>query len=191
MGKKVHFKYGVMGSSKSLDLIRAEYNYRERGHDTFVISPAVNTRDGGQIRSRVGLSLDAVNISKEDNLFNLIRTETVKNGRNIQVIFIDEVHFLTVEQVNEVAEIADNLNIPVLCYGLKSDFRGILFPATQRLIELADELEEIRAVCDCDRKAMFNARFINGKPTKSGEQIMVGDQEYKSFCRKCYNNLWK
>jgi thymidine kinase len=189
MGRKIYFKHGVMGSSKSLDLIRAEYNYRERGLGTIVFTPAVDTRNDGKIKSRIGLSLDAIVVSKIDNIFTIVKDE-LKNGRNIEVVFADEIHFLQPIQIDQLGEIADTLQIPVLGYGLRSDFQHRLFPASQRLFEIADEFEEIKAMCGCGRKAICNARFINGRPTKTGEQIMVGDQEYKAFCRGCYNNLF-
>ena len=189
MGKKIHFKHGVMGSSKSLDLIRADYNYRERGLGTIIFTPAVDTRNDGKIKSRVGLSVDANVITKTDNIFEIVKKE-LSNGRKIEVIFIDEVHFFQPAQIDQIGLIADTFEISSLCYGLRTDFQCKLFPASERLFEIADELEEIKAICECGRKAICNARFINGKATKSGEQIMVGDQEYKSFCRGCYNNLF-
>jgi thymidine kinase len=189
LGRKIHFKHGVMGSSKSLDLIRAEYNYRERGHDTIVFSPAVDTRNDGKVKSRIGLSVDAVIVKKNDNVFETIKNMLSK-GLNIEVIFADEVHFLQPAQIDQFAKIADTFDISVLCYGLRTDFQCRLFPASARLFEVADEIEEIKAICQCGRKAICNARFVDGVPTKTGEQIMVGDQEYKSFCRGCYNNLF-
>jgi thymidine kinase len=188
LGRKVHFKYGVMGSSKSLDLIRAEYNYRERGLNTIVFAPAVDTRNDGKVKSRIGLSVDAVIISKSDNIFEIVKEKLTKD--NIAVVFADEVHFFQPEQIDQFGMIADTFDISILCYGLRTDFQCKLFPASERLFEIADELEEIKAICECGRKATCNARFLNGKPIRTGEQIMVGDQEYKSFCRGCYNNLF-
>ena len=189
MGKKIHFKHGVMGASKSLDLIRAEYNYRERGLSTIVFTPALDTRNDGKIKSRIGLSVDAILLKKSDNVFEIVKNE-LDSGRTIKVVFVDEVHFLQPDQIDQFGMIADTFEISVLCYRLRTDFRNKLFPASKRLFEIADEIEEIKAMCECGRKAICNARFINGKATKSGEQIMVGDQEYKSFCRGCYNNLF-
>jgi len=190
MGRKVHFKHGVMGASKSLDLIRAEYNYRERGLGTIVLTPAVDTRNDGKIKSRVGVSVDAIVVNKSENIFTIVKNK-LDNGCNIEVVFIDEVHFLQDNQVDQLGQIADTYDISIMCYGLRTDFQNKLFPASKRLFEISDELEEIKAMCECGRKAICNARFVNGTPTKTGDQIMVGDQEYKSFCRGCFNNLFK
>ncbi len=190
MGKKVHFKHGVMGASKSMDLIRAEYNYRERGMDTLVFSPAIDTRNDNKIKSRIGFSLDAIVVSKTDNIFEIVKEKLAQNS-NIEVVFVDEVHFFQPEQIDQLGQIADTFDTSVLCYGLRTDFQNKLFPASKRLFEIADELEEIKAMCECGRKAICNARFVNGKPAKVGDQILVGDQEYKSYCRSCYNNLFK
>ena len=189
MGRKVYFKHGVMGSSKSLDLIRAEYNYRERGLETIIFTPAIDTRNDGKIKSRIGLSVNAIVVKKSDNIFKLMEAELAK-GRDIKVVYVDEAHFFHPEQIDQLGQLADTFAISVLCYGLRTDFRNQLFPASKRLLEIADEIEEIKAMCDCGKKAICNARFIDGIPTKTGEQIMVGDQEYKAFCRKCYNNLF-
>jgi thymidine kinase len=189
--KKVYFKYGVMGSSKSLDLIRAEFNYRERGMDTFVITPAIDTRNDGKIKSRVGVSVKAHAISKDENIYEIIRNEIKGNKRDIKALFVDEVHFLTIEQIDQLTDVADELFITVICYGLRTDFKSKMFPASKRLLEVADEIEEIIAMCDCGRKATYNARFVNGKPALGGRQIHIGDEEYRSFCRKCYKMLYK
>ena len=178
-----------MGASKSLDLIRAEYNYRERGLETIVFTPATDTRSDGKIKSRIGLSVDAIVVKKTDSIFEITRNK-LSNGHNIRAVFVDEVHFLQANQIDQLGMIADTFGISVLSYGLRTDFRSKLFPASKRLLEIADEIEEIKAMCECGKKAICNARFINGEPTKTGEQIFVGDQEYKSFCRGCYNNLF-
>ena len=188
--KKVYFKYGVMGSAKSFDLIRAEFNYRERGMDTFVITPKIDTRNNGKVKSRVGVSVDAYAISKDENVYDVVKREVQEKKRNIKVVFIDEVHFLTAEQIDQLTDVADELLITVICYGLRTDFKSKMFPASKRLLEVADEIEEIKAMCDCGRKATYNARFIDGKPVSGGRQIHVGDEEYRSFCRKCYKQLF-
>jgi thymidine kinase len=187
--KKVYFKYGVMGSSKSFDLIRAEFNYRERGMDTFVITPAIDTRNDGVIKSRVGVSVDAYVIAKDGNIYELLKEEVQRNKREIKALFVDEVHLFTADQIDSLTNIADELYITVICYGLRTDFKSKMFPGSKRLLEVADEIEEIKAMCDCGRKATYNARFINGKHVLGGRQIHIGDEEYKSFCRKCYKNL--
>ena len=188
--KKVYFKYGVMGSSKSFDLIRAEFNYRERGMDTFVITPAIDTRNDGMIKSRVGVSVNAYVLGKDDNIYQIVKKKIRGRKKDIKAIFVDEVHFLTVEQIDQLTCIADELFITILCYGLRTDFKSKMFPASKRLFEVADNIEEIKAMCDCGRKATYNARFIDGKPALGGRQIHIGNEEYKSFCRKCYKKLY-
>ena len=188
--KKVYFKYGVMGSSKSFDLIRAEFNYRERGMDTFVITAAIDTRNDGMIKSRIGVSVGAYAISKDENIYDIVKNELKSKKRDIKVVFVDEVHFFSTEQIDQLTDIADELLITVICYGLRTDFKSKMFPGSRRLLEVADEIEEIKAMCDCGRKATYNARFVNGKPVMGGRQIHIGDEEYKSFCRKCYKRLY-
>lgn len=190
MPKKLYFKYGVMGSSKSFDLIRIEYNYRERGMKTLVLVPEIDTRSSGKIISRTGFSVDATTVSPVENLYLLAKTRLETNKEDIKVIFIDESHFLQKEQIDQLSDIADSLNIPVICYGLRTDFRGLLFEASKRLMELADEIEEIKAVCKCGRRANFTARFIDGKAINSGEQILIGAEQYASYCRHCYKNFF-
>ncbi|MCP4177003.1 MAG: thymidine kinase [bacterium] len=191
MSKKIYFKHGVMGSAKSLDLIRAEYNYRERGMATLVFVPKIGTRCGGQVLSRVGLAVPATIVSKADDFYEMIEKIIKIEKKNIKAVFLDEAHFFTVDQIDQLTEVADRLDIPVLCYGLRTDFRNKLFPASVRLLEVADSIEEIKAMCDCGKKATYNARFIGGKPVKSGEQFMVGDEQYRSYCRNCYKNLFR
>lgn len=191
MPKKVYFKYGVMGSAKSLDLIRAEYNYRERGMETIVFIPEIDTRSGGKIWSRLGITLEGIKVKKKDNVFEIVQHHIKKIKRDIKSVFVDDVHFLSAKQIDEMGDIADKLNIPVLCYGLRSDFRGLLFEASKRLLELADEIEEIKAMCDCGKKAIMNARFINNKPVRTGKQIVIGAEQYNSYCRSCYKKLFK
>lgn len=191
MPKKVYFKYGVMGSAKSLDLIRAEYNYRERGMETIVFIPEIDTRAGGKIWSRLGITLEGIRVKKTDNVFEIVQHHVKSLKRDIKSVFVDDVHFLSAKQMDEMGDIADKLNIPVLCYGLRSDFRGLLFEASKRLLELADEIEEIKAMCDCGKKATMNARFVNNKPVRTGKQIVVGAEQYNSYCRNCYKKLFK
>jgi thymidine kinase len=191
MSRKVYFKHGVMGSSKSLDLIRAEYNYRERGMDTLVFVPEIGTRCGGKVLSRVGLSVDAIIVSEKDDFYAVIKKLTKLDGKNVKAIFVDEAHFFTIKQIDQLTDVADKLNIPVLCYGLRTDFRNILFPASARLLEVADSIEEIKAMCECGRKATYNTRFVDGKPASSGEQFVVGAEQYQSYCRNCYKKLFK
>ena len=179
-----------MGSSKSFDLIRVEYNYCERGMKTLVLVPEIDTRSSGKIVSRAGFTVDAITVSPSDNLFELAKHKIQTHQEEIKAIFVDESHFLQKEQIDQLSDIADFLNIPVICYGLRTDFRGLLFEASKRLLELADEIEEIKAVCECGRRANFTARFIDGKAINSGDQILIGAEQYASYCRQCYKNLF-
>ncbi|MCF7791022.1 MAG: thymidine kinase [Victivallales bacterium] len=188
---KVYFKYGVMGSSKSFDLIRAEFNYRERGMDTFVLTQASDTRNRKVVKSRIGVSVDAYAVTDSDNIYDIVRRKMDEEKKQLRVVFVDEIHFFTPEQIDQLTDVSDYLFLPVICYGLRSDFKSRMFPGSKRLLEVADEIEEIKAMCECGRKATFNARFVNGRPALGGKQIQVGDQEYKSFCRKCYKKLYR
>jgi len=179
-----------MGSAKSLDLIRAEYNYRERGMETIVFIPKIDTRSNSNVLSRLGVNVPAIQISSADNVYDIVEKEVNEKKRKIKAVFIDEVHFLDEKHIDQLTDIADFIGIPVLCYGLRTDFRNKLFKSSKRLLEVADELEEIKAMCDCGRKAICTARFVDGIPVNKGDQIFIGDQEYKSFCRSCYKKLF-
>ena len=157
---------------------------------TLVLVPEIDTRSSGKIVSRTGFSVDATTVSQSENLFELAKYKIQTQHEEIKAIFVDESHFLQKEQIDQLSDIADSLNTPVICYGLRTDFRGLLFESSKRLLELADEIEEIKAVCECGRRANFTARFINGKAIKSGEQILIGSEQYASYCRQCYKNLF-
>lgn len=187
---KVHFKYGVMGSAKSMDLIRTEYNYRERGMETLVFISHVDTRAGGKVWTRIGNTLEGRVIQEDDDLLAIVRQQQNDSKHPLRGVFVDDAHFLPARQIDQLGAVADHLDIRVLCYGLRCDFRGILFEGSKRLFELADEIEEIKALCACGKNATLNARFVDGRPVKTGEQISVGSEHYNSYCRKCYNQLF-
>lgn len=183
---KLYFKHGVMGASKSLDLIRSNFNYRERGLDTLVFTPTKDTRkEINKITSRTGMSVEAIPILEKNNIFDIAQWQIEIRNRKIKAIFIDEINFLTTQQIEQLADIVDILEVSVLAYGLKNDFQSHLFPATKRLLELADEIEEIKAMCWCGKKATQNPRIINDHVVREGEQIQVGGNElYTPLCRK-------
>ena len=177
---KLCFYHGVMGSSKTADALMKRYNYQEKGMKAALLKPKLENRDGEKIiRSRIGLQHECEYV--EDFL------ESVKeNGKPpYNAIIVDEAQFLSREQVDALSDIVDNYDIPVLCYGLKTDFKGNAFEGSARLLELADELIETSTVCWCGRKARFNARVCDGHIVRDGDQIqMGGDESYKSLCRK-------
>lgn len=176
---KLYFRYGAMGSSKTANAIMVWYNYRERGQEALLIKPNIDTRDGARrMWSRSGLEATCI-------LFDEIDWGAVEAGRYACLI-IDEAQFLSTEDVDRLVWVVDTLNIPVICYGLRTDFRGEFFPGSARLLSRADTIEEIKTICWCGRKATNNAR-LDGKGgiTKTGEQVVLGaNDKYIGLCRK-------
>ena len=181
---KLYFFYGAMGAAKTSHLLTTEFNYRERGHKTLVLTSAVDTRARlNRVESRIGLGIDAVSIGKQEGIINRIR--------NLDplpfAIFVDESQFLSETQIEDLAALVDDLDITVFCYGLRTDFQAKVFPGSKRLLELADTIEEVKTMCHCGRKAIMNARIQNDKIIKAGEQIQVGGSEmYVALCRRCW-----
>lgn len=187
---KLYFKYGAMGSSKTAQALMCQFNYKQKGFSVFLFKPIIDNRyskDGqSMVWSRIGLSSPCYEFDKESNFFNIC--EKLKIGGEKDVIIVDECQFLTKEQVNQLKNIS--LNIPVLCYGLLTNYKTELFEGSKRLVELADSLMEIKCICKCGRKATINVRFVNGKVATEGEEIMIGaDESYESMCYKCYKDL--
>lgn len=187
---KLYFKYGAMGSSKTAQALMCQFNYKQKGFNVFLFKPIIDNRyskDGqSMVWSRIGLSSPCYEFDKESNFFNIC--EKLKIGGEKDVIIVDECQFLTKEQVNQLKDIS--LNIPVLCYGLLTNYKTELFEGSKRLVELADSLMEIKCICKCGRKATINVRFVNGKVATEGEEIMIGaDESYESMCYKCYKDL--
>ena len=178
---KLYFRYGAMGSSKTANALMVRYNYEEKGQHAVLLKPRFEKRDGESlIRSRIGLEAKA--LFAEDFLEE---NRARKDWKGIAAIIVDECHFLDPAYIDLLASIVDNYDIPVLCYGLRTDFTGVLFAASKRLMELADRIEEVPTVCWCGRRAHFNARFVDGKIVRSGEQFMLGaNDSYTSLCRK-------
>ena len=183
---KLYYKYGAMGSSKSAQALITQFNYEELGMTVWLIKPSIDDRDGADIiRSRIGLERRAQVIRPEDS----IRAEYAKTG-GTDVIIADEAQFLTPAQIDELRDIVDEQDVPVLCFGLRTDFLTHFFPGAQRLMELADSLTEIKTVCACGRKATVNARIDeNGKVITEGGQILLGGNDsYVAMCHKCWKN---
>ncbi len=184
---KLYFYYSSMNAGKSTTLLQSDYNYRERNMHTCVYTAAIDDRFGvGKVSSRIGISCDAKLFNKETDLFEDIRI--ADSAKHLDCILVDEAQFLTKQQVFQLSEVVDKLNIPVLCYGLRNDFRAELFEGSQYLLAWADKLVELKTICHCGKKANFVLRLnANGQVMKDGEQIQIGGNEsYISVCRKHY-----
>lgn len=182
---KVYFYYSAMNAGKSTVLLQSSYNYQERGMNTLVFTPALDNRYGvGKVASRIGLSAPARAVSRTDDL--LAHTREALEKQPVACVLVDEAQFLTKAQVQQVTDIADTLRIPVLCYGLRTDFQGNLFEGSLWLLAWADNLIEIKTICHCGRKATMVIRLdASGKPVKEGAQIEIGGNErYVSACRR-------
>ncbi|MDD4799325.1 MAG: thymidine kinase, partial [Clostridia bacterium] len=173
---KLYFKYGAMGSSKTAQSLIARFNYEERGMSVWLLKPALDTRDGQTvIRSRIGLSAPAEVLESAADV--LARFMARPNGKT-DVIIIDEAQFLTPEQVDDLRYIVDKYDVPVLCFGLRTDFLTHLFPGSKRLLELAESISEIKTICSCGAKATVNARIdASGKVVTEGEQVFLGGND--------------
>ena len=181
---KLYFKYGAMGSSKSAQALITQFNYEELGMSVWLIKPSVDTRDGADvIRSRIGLERRAQVITPEQDVV----AEYRKAGRH-DVIIADEAQFFTPEQIDQLRELVDDDDLPVLCFGLRTDFQTHFFPGAQRLMAQADSLTEIKPVCACGRKATVNARIDgDGRIVTEGAQVMLGGNDsYVAMCHKCW-----
>jgi thymidine kinase len=181
---KLYFHYSTMNAGKSTALLQASYNYIERGMTTMLFIAALDDRAGrGRIGSRIGLSAEAETFGPEDDLYAMV-AERLESGP-VHCIFVDEAQFLTDAQVWQFARVADRLGVPVMCYGLRTDFQGKLFPGSLSLLAIADELREVRTICRCGRKATMVVRLgPDGKVLKQGAQIAIGDSQYVSLCRR-------
>jgi len=182
---KLYFYYSSMNAGKSTALLQASYNYRERGMHTLVLSPDLDDRFGvGKVTSRIGLTANARSFKSDDDLFRLISTSNREEDLNC--VLVDEAQFLTKEQVHQLGEVADEYNIPVLCYGLRTDFQGEPFNGSKYLLAWADELEELKAICFCGRKATMVIRVDEkGNAITQGSQVEIGGNDlYVSMCRK-------
>ena len=181
---KLYFKYGAMGSSKTANALITKFNYEERGMKVWLIKPAIDTRDGaGVIRSRIGLEANAQIIGADTD----ICAEFAKRG-DCHVIIADECQFFAEAQIDQLRRIVDELDIPVLCFGLRTDFMTHLFPGSRRLFEVADSITEIKTICTCGKKAIVNARIDGqGNVVTTGGQILLGGNDsYVAMCHHCW-----
>ena len=182
---KLYFYYSAMNAGKSTVLLQSSHNYKERGMNTLLLTPEVDQRAGlGKIASRIGLSAQAQVFGSQAQLFELVESSHQKES--LACVLIDEAQFLTQIQVHQLASVTDLIGIPVLCYGLRTDFQGKLFPGSAALLGWADNLIELKTICHCGRKATMNLRIdSNGTPIKEGAQVEIGGNEsYIAMCRK-------
>lgn len=187
---KLHFYYSAMNAGKSTVLLQSSYNYQERGMDTLLFIPKIDTRYGvGKIASRIGLEAEAIAIDREFNLLAAVKSALGKNS-NIKCVLIDEAQFLTKMQVEQLCQLCDECNTPVLAYGIRSDFKGEPFEGSLYLLAWADILTEIKTICHCGRKATMNLRVDEkGHPVRTGAQIEIGGNErYVATCRKHFHS---
>lgn len=184
---KLYFKYGAMGSSKTAQALITKYNYEENGLKVWLVKPSADVRDGvSTLRSRIGLEAQVEVIPPEMNVFR--RFCDTRQGR-CHVVIVDECQFLTEEQIDQLRRIVNDCGIPVLCFGLRTDFQTRLFPGSRRLMELADCIEEIKTMCDCGAKATVNARISDGYIVTEGAQVVLGGNDcYIAMCHRCYVN---
>ena len=176
---KLYFRYGAMGSSKTANAIMVQYNYTERGQKVLMVKPQLDNRDGERtVLSRCGLSAECVFMEELPGI----------DVRQYDCVIVDEAQFLTKDQVQQLVHIVDELNVPVICYGLRADFQGNFFEGSLWLMAWADSIEEVKTICWCGRKAICNARVVDGRVVKEGDQILLGgSSQYVSLCRKHFH----
>jgi thymidine kinase len=176
---KLYFRYGAMGSSKTANALMVKFNYEEKNQNVVLLKPAADTRDA-EVVSRIGLKSPVKLISSNENVYDI-----VNQGIPVNCVIVDEAQFLTKDQVYQLTELVDKQNIPVICYGLRGDFQGKLFPGSEALLALSDTIEEVKMICWCGKKALMNMRISNGKAIFEGEQVYLGGNEsYTAVCRK-------
>lgn len=191
---KLYFRYGAMGCGKTMQLLQVAFNYEERGHKVCVIKPATDTKNGTKLLTRIGPERETdICFSRKLNLFDAIK----KKYSDVQCVLVDEAHFLTKKQVDELMKVVIELNIPVMCYGLRLNFRredgG--FEGATRLLQIAHNIEELKTICECGHKATYNARFLDGKLVADGPDVLIDDGktkiEYRAICPACYERYLK
>ena len=182
---KLYFKFGAMGSSKTAQALITKFNYEERNMKVLLLKPAIDTRDGANtVKSRIGLEREAIAVKEDENLYE----KYVREYSDCNVIIVDECQFLTPEQVDQLSDIVIDKCIPVLCFGLSTDFTTHLFPGSKRLFEIAESISEIKSICTCGAKATVNARLDDeGNVVTEGSQVCIGgNSRYVAMCRKCW-----
>ena len=182
---KLYFKYGAMGSSKTAQALITKYNYEENDMKVWLVKPSADTRDGVNIlRSRIGLEAEVEIALPQDDIYARFRDAY---AGNCDAVIVDECQFLTPDQIDQLRAVVNDYNVPVMCFGLRTDFQTRLFPGSLRLMELADCIEEIKTMCDCGAKATVNARISDGYIVTEGAQVVLGGNDsYIAMCHRCY-----
>ena len=183
---KLYFKYGAMGSSKTAQALITKYNYEENDMSVWLIKPSADIRDGaGILRSRIGLQANVEIMTPDTDVYKLF---SVTRKGKCDVVIVDECQFMTPAQIQQLRAIVDDYNVPVICFGLRTDFQTKLFPGSMRLMELADKIQEIKTICDCGAKATVNARIDGaGHIVTEGAQVVLGGNDsYIAMCHRCY-----
>ena len=182
---KLYFKYGAMGSSKTAQALITKYNYEENDLNVWLIKPGADLRDGeGVLKSRIGLEAKVQMIPAEVNVYEIFARN---QAETCDVIIVDECQFLTEDQIDQLRAIVNDHGVPVMCFGLRTDFQTKLFPGSRRLMEVADAIQEIKTICDCGAKATVNARISDGYIVTEGDQVFLGGNDaYIAMCHKCY-----
>ncbi len=185
---KLYFRYGAMNCGKTTYLLQTAHNYEENGMKVIIMKPKKDTKGDNHVVSRIGIDrkVDLL-VDKDTNVFELVK----KKYKDISCVLVDEAQFFDPDQIDQLMDIAVELDIPVICYGLRTDFQTKVFPGSLRLLSIAHSLEELKTICKCGRKAIFVGRYINGKFTIDGDQVAIDGENnvtYKSMCAKCYKN---
>lgn len=187
---QLFYRYGTMNSGKSIELLKVAHNYEEQGKRVIIMTSAIYTRSGfGKVESRIGVSKPAIAITSEMDVYGEL-VEIIDQYEKVDCILVDESQFLSRENIIDLSLIVMNEEVPVICYGLRNDFQNNLFKGSEALLTFADKIEEIKTICHfCNKKAVMNARIVDGIPVYSGEQIVVGgNEDYLSVCRNHYYN---
>jgi thymidine kinase len=191
---KLYFRYGAMNSGKSTALLQAAFNYEERGQQVLLAKPRIDTKGDNAIVSRLGVSRAVdFTVGAEEDIYAAFATERARvlkaTGKDVSCLLVDEAQFFSESQIDDLLRIAILEGVPVLAYGIRTDFQTIAFPGSRRLLEIAHSIEELKTICRCGRKAVFNARTVDGEFIFDGEQVaidLVQDVSYQSLCGKCY-----
>lgn len=192
---QLYYKYGTMNSGKSFEIIKVAHNYEEQGKQVLIYSPSVSARGSeDRVGSRVGFERAAIPVYEDTDLYENVRSQVASSAQaKIYCVLVDEAQFLKKRHIMDLTRIVDELNIPVMAFGLKNDFQNQLFEGSYHLLAQADKIEEIKTICwYCDRKATMVIRFNDGQPANAGEQIQIGgNEDYKPVCRRCYNEAFR